>query len=63
MALCYYEKFDSIIKGITSNHKGDVYLFIFFHSYITKEELKTREKVCNDHDYCFVEMSNDETKY
>ena len=35
---------------ITSNNKN------YFHSYSTKNKLEKHEKVCNDLDYCYVEM-------
>ena len=47
----------ALLRGITSNHKGNFYDLNCFHSYSTKEKLKEkRENVCNNHDYCFVEM-------
>ena len=46
----------ALLKGITSNHVGDFYCLNCFHLYSTKEKLKYHEKVCNDHDYCYVEM-------
>ena len=46
MTLSYCEKFVSLLKGITSNHKGDFYCLNSFHSYRTKEILKEHEKVC-----------------
>ena len=52
----------ALLTGITSNHKGDFYSLNCFHSYSTKEKLKKHEKVCNDDDYCFVEMPNDDKK-
>ena len=33
-----------------------------FHSYRTENKLKNYEKVCNDHDYCYVEMANENNK-
>ena len=48
-----------LLKGITSNHDGDFYCFNCFHSYCTKNKL---EILCNDHDYCYVEMPSDENK-
>ena len=50
-------------KGITSNHKGDFYCLNCFHSYRTKETLKKHEKVCKDHDYCYVKMPDEDKKY
>ena len=49
----------ALLRGITSNHNGDFYCLNCFHSYGTKEKLKKHEKVCNDHDYSYVEMPND----
>ena len=62
MALSYCEKLSTLLKGITSNHKGDFYCLNCFHSYSTKEKLKKHEKVCNNHEYCFVEMPNEYNK-
>ena len=44
----------ALLKGITSNHKGDFYCLNCFHTYRTKKKLKKHEKVCNDHDYCYA---------
>ena len=52
----------ALLRGITSNHNGDFYCLNCFHSYSTKEKLKKHEKVCNNHDYCYVEMPNDNNK-
>ena len=46
----------ALLRGITSSHAGD---FNCFHLYSTKEKLKKLEKVCNDHDYCYIEMPNE----
>ena len=53
---------DKKLRGITSNHNGDFYCLNCFHSYSTKNKLKKHESVCDDHDYCFVEMSNEDNK-
>ena len=52
----------ALFKGITSNHKGDFYCLNCFHSYSTKEKLKKHQKVCNDHDHCYLEMSDEGNK-
>ena len=44
------------------NHNGDFYCLNCFHSYTTKNKLKKHERVCNDHDYCYVEMSDEDNK-
>ena len=52
----------ALLRGITSNHNGDFYCLNCFHSYSTKNKLKKHERVCNDHDYCYVEMPNEYNK-
>ena len=52
----------ALLTGVTSNHNGDFYYLNCFHSYNTKEKLKKHERVCNDHDYCYIEMPNEENK-
>ena len=46
----------ALLKGITSKHKGDSYCLNCFHSYRTKEALEKHMKVCEDKDYCYIEM-------
>ena len=63
MALSYSEKLVCITwYQMISNHEGYFYCLNCFHSYSTKEKLKKHEKVCNDHDYCYVEMPDDSNK-
>ena len=45
-----------LLTGITSNHKEDFYCLNYFHSYRTKNKLETHKKICENHDYCGVEM-------
>ena len=52
----------ALFRGITSKHDGDFYCLNYFHSYSTKNRLEKYEKVCNDHDYCYVEMPNKDNK-
>ena len=47
---------------IASSNNGDFYCLNCFHSYNTKNRLEKHEKVCNNHDYCYVEMSEKENK-
>ena len=49
-------------RGNTSNHNGDFYCLNCFHSCSTKNKLKKHERVCNDHDYCHIEMPNKDNK-
>ena len=54
------KRLSSLLKGITSNHDEDFYCLNCFQSYRTKNKLKKHENVCNDHDYCCVEMHNED---
>ena len=52
----------ALLRGIISNHDGDFYCLNCFRSCSTKNKLKKHEKVCNDHDYCYLEMPNEDNK-
>ena len=52
----------ALLRGITSKHDGDFYCLNCFHSYNTDKKLRKHEKVCNDHDYCYVELPNEDKK-
>ena len=49
------KKLSALLRGITSKHKGGSYWINCFYSYSTKEKLKKHDKVCENHDYCYVE--------
>ena len=51
----------ALLRRITSNQNRDFCLNCFY-SYNTKEKLKKHERVCNDHDHCYLEMPNEENK-
>ena len=48
------KKLSALLRGINSNHKKDFYCLNCFHLYSTKNRLEKHEKVCNNHDYCYV---------
>ena len=53
-------------RGITSNHDEDFYCLNCFHSYRTKNKLEAHKKICENRDYCHVEMptkDNNTIKY
>ena len=52
----------ALLREITSSQNGDFYCLNCFHSYSTKEKLEKHEKVCNDHDYCYVETPSNSNK-
>ena len=45
-----------LLRGISSNHDGDYYCLNCFHSYRTENELNVHKKICENHDYCNIEM-------
>ena len=51
-----------LLRGITSRHNGDFYCLNCFHSYTTENKLRKHEKICNDHDFCFLKMPDDDNK-
>ena len=52
----------ALLRGITSNHDGDFYCLNCFRSYRTEKKLKKHESVCNDHEFCCVEMPDEGNK-
>ena len=45
-----------LLRGITSNHKENFYFLNCFHSYRTENKLEAHKKICENHDYCHVEI-------
>ena len=45
-----------LLRGITSNDNADFYDLNCFCSYSTKNKLEKHKKICENHDYCHVEM-------
>ena len=52
----------ALFRGLTSNHKEDFYCLNCFHSYSTENKLKKHKKVCENHNYCYVEMPEEDNK-
>ena len=52
----------SLFRGITSNHYGDFYCLNCFHSYRTLNKLERHERICNNHDYCRIDMPKENAK-
>ena len=53
-------------RGITSNHAGDFYCLNCICAYSTKDKFEAHKKMCENHDYCHVEMptkDNNTIKY
>ena len=49
-----------LLRGISANNNGDFYCLDCLHSFRTDNALKWHEKLCDNNDYCHVEMP---TKY
>ena len=45
-----------LLRGITSNHNADFYCLNCFCAYSTKNKLEKHKKICENHDYCHVEV-------
>ena len=55
-----------LLRRITSNHVRDFYCLNCFCPYFTKNKFEAHKKLCENHDYCHVEMptkDNNTIKY
>ena len=52
----------ALFRGVRSKHVGDLNFLNCFHAYSTENKLKKYENVCKNHDYCYVEISNEDNK-
>ena len=50
----------ALLRGISSSNNGDFYCLNCFHSYRTLNKLKKHEKICNNHDYCHIDMPEED---
>ena len=56
------KSFSALFRKITGNNNEDLYCLNCFPSYTTKNKLKKHKKVCGNHDYCYVEMPEEDNK-
>ena len=52
----------ALFRGVTSSNNGDFYCLNCLHSYRTLNKLKRHERVCNNHDYCRIDMPKEHEK-
>ena len=52
----------ALLKGVTSNHKGDFYCLNCFRAYTTEDRLAKHKSVCENHEYRYVEMPKEDNK-
>ena len=55
-------RLSDLLRGITSNHIRDFYCLNCFRVYTTKNKLEAHKKICENHDYCHVEMPSEDNK-
>ena len=55
-------RLSSLLQGITSKHNGDFYCLNCFWAYTTRIRLKRHKNICENHDYCYVEMPSEDNK-
>ena len=56
------KRLSALFRGITGNNNGDFYCLNCFQPYTTENKLKKHKKVCENHDYCYVEMPEEYNK-
>ena len=56
------KRISRLLRGITSNHKGDFYCLNCLHSYTTEKKLRKDERICNDRDFCYLKMPDEDNK-
>ena len=47
-----------LLRGITNNYDGDYYCLNCFHSYRTENKLNAHKKICENNEYCNIEVPN-----
>ena len=56
------KRLSASLREISSSNNRDFYCWNCFHSYRTHNKLKKHERVCNNHDYCNVDMPKEHEK-
>ena len=51
-----------MLRGITGNNNGEFYCLNCFRSNTTENKLKKHRNVCENHEYCYVEMPEEDNK-
>ena len=50
------------LRGVTGNNNGDFFCLNCFHAYRIENKLEKHKKICENHDYCHVELPNENNK-
>ena len=57
-----WKKLNALLRVIKSKHDGDFCCLNCLHFCRTKYKLKKHENVCDNHDYCYLEMPKEDNK-
>ena len=60
MALSCCKKLSALLRRISSSNSGAFYCLNCFYSYRTLNKLKKHERVCNNHNYCHIDIPEEE---
>ena len=52
----------ALFRETTSKHEADFYCLNCLRSYTTENRLKKHKKICENHDYCYVERPEEDNK-
>ena len=52
----------ALLRRIAGNNRGDFYCLNCFRAYTAENKLESHKKVCENHDYCSIEMPNEDNK-
>ena len=55
-------RLSGLLRGVTGNNNGDFYRLNCFHAYRTENKLEKHKKICENHDYCHVEIPNEDNE-
>ena len=62
MALSCCKKLSRLFRGNTSKDTGDFYFLNHLPSFRTKNKFKNHTNICENHDYCHIEMPKENNK-
>ena len=62
MALSFCKKLSALFRGITSKHEGNFHCLNCFHSIRTENKLRKHKNICENHDYCYVQMPKEDNE-
>ena len=62
MALSCRKSLSALFREITGNNNGEFYCLNCFKSHTTENKLKKHKKLCENYDYCCVEIPEKDNK-